>query len=90
MIRYLLSRIGCLMLLVGAIVLVLGIAAESSGEPAFNLVLIGAGLTFLGLLLWSRLRRKQHRNTSFSMFRKRDSREEQETDDEWDDHNDDW
>ncbi|HCU56760.1 MAG TPA: hypothetical protein DF984_00775 [Anaerolineaceae bacterium] len=90
MIRYLLSRIGCLMLLVGAVVLVLGIAAESSGEPAFNLVLIGAGLTFLGLLLWSRLRRKQHRNTRFSMFRKRDSREEQETDDEWDDHNDDW
>jgi flagellar biosynthesis component FlhA len=90
MIRYLLSRIGCLMLLVGAIVLVLGIAAESSGEPAFNLVLIGAGLTFLGLLLWSKLRRKQRRNTRFSMFRKRDSREEQETDDEWDDHNDDW
>lgn len=90
MIRYLLSRIGCLMLLVGAVVLVLGIAAESSGEPAFNLVLIGAGLTFLGLLLWSRLRRKQHRNTRFSMFRKRDDREEQESDDEWDDHNDDW
>lgn len=90
MIRYLLSRIGCLMLLVGAIVLVLGIAAESSGEPAFNLVLIGAGLTFLGLLLWSKLRRKQRRNTRFSMFRKRDSREEQETDDEWDDHNDNW
>ena len=90
MIRYLLSRMGCLMFLVGAVILVLGVAAESSGEPAFNLVLIGAGLTFLGLLLWSRLRRKQSRNTRFSMFRKRDSREEQETDDEWNDRNDDW
>ncbi len=90
MIRYLLSRMGCLMFLVGAVILVLGVAAESSGEPAFNLVLIGAGLTFLGLLLWSRLRRKQRRNTRFSMFRKRDDREEQETEDEWNDHNDDW
>lgn len=90
MIRYLLSRMGCLMFLVGAVVLVLGVAAESSGEPAFNLVLIGAGLTFLGLFLWNKLRRKQRRNTRFSMFRKRDSREEQEVDDEWDDRNDDW
>lgn len=90
MIRYLLSRMGCLMFLVGAVVLVLGIAAESSGEPAFNLVSIGAGLTFLGLLLWSKLRRKQRRNTRFSMFRKRDDREEQDVDDEWDDRNDDW
>ncbi len=90
MIRYLFSRIGCLMFLVGAVVLVLGVAAESSGEPAFNLVLIGAGLTFLGLLLWSKLRQKQRRNTRFSMFRKRDDREEQDGDNKWDDRNDDW
>jgi flagellar biosynthesis component FlhA len=90
MIRYLLSRIGCLMFLVGAVVLVLGIAAESSGEPALNLVLIGAGLTFLGLLLWSKLRRKQRRGTRFAMFRKREQREEQDVEDEWDDQYDDW
>ena len=90
MIRYLLSRIGCLMFLVGAVVLVLGIAAESSGEPAFTLVLIGAGLAFLGMLLWSKLRRKQRRNTRFSMFRRRENREEQENEDGWDDQYDDW
>ena len=90
MIRYLLSRMGCLMFLVGAVVLVLGIAAETSGEPAFNLVLIGAALAFLGLFLWSKLRRKKRRNTRFSMFRRRDQREEQEIEDEWDDQYDDW
>lgn len=90
MIRYLLSRIGCLMFLVGAVVLVLGIAAETSGEPAFNLVLIGAGLVFLGFLLWNKLRRRQRRNTRFSRFRRREQREEQETEDRWDDHNDNW
>jgi LPXTG-motif cell wall-anchored protein len=90
MIRYLISRIGCLMFLVGAVVLALGIAAESSGEPAFNLVFIGAGLMLLGLLLWSKLRRKKRRNTRFSMFRRRERREDQETEDEWDDQYDDW
>jgi LPXTG-motif cell wall-anchored protein len=90
MIRYLLSRIGCLMFLVGAVILVLGIAAETTGEPAFNLVLIGAGLTFLGLFLWSKVRRKQRRNTRFSMFRRRGGQEEQEVEDEWNDQHDNW
>lgn len=90
MIRYLFSRIGCLMFLVGVVVLVLGIAAETSGEPAFNLVLIGAGLVFLGFLLWNKLRRKQRRNTRFSLFRRRERQEEQETEDGWDDQYDDW
>lgn len=90
MIRYLLSRFGCLMLLVGAVILTLGIAAESSGEPAFKLVVIGAGLALLGLLLWSKLRRKQRRNTRFSIFRRRENREEQEKEDEWNDPYDNW
>jgi flagellar biosynthesis component FlhA len=85
MIRFLLSRIGCLMLIVGSIVLVLGVAAERSGQPAFNLVLIGVVLSFLGFLLWSRLRQKGRRNTRFSLFRKREQRDEREEEDEWDD-----
>lgn len=85
MIRYLLSRIGFLMCLIGAVALILGVAAESSGQPAFNLVLIGAGLVFLGFLLWSKLRRKGRRNTRFSRFRKRNSEDQQDAEDEWDD-----
>ena len=90
MIRYLLSRMGCLMFLVGAVVLVLGIAAETSGEPALQPGSDWRGLGFSGLFLWSKLRRKKRRNTRFSMFRRRDQREEQETEDEWDDQYDDW
>ncbi len=88
MIRFLFSRIGCLMWLVGAIVLIVGIAAENSGQPAFNLVIAGIGLTLVGFLLWNRLRPKKRRNTRFSMFRKHDREDEQERYDDWDDRYD--
>lgn len=88
MIRFLFSRIGCLMWLAGVIVLILGIAAESSGQPAFDLVLGGIGLTLVGFLLWNRLRRKERRNTRFSMFRKQDREDERDQYDDWDDRYD--
>ena len=69
-----------MMVLVGSIVLVLGIAAESSGLPAFKYVVIGIALSFLGFLLWNRLRKKK-RNTRFSLFRKRE-RDDEESDKE--------
>jgi len=65
-----------MMVLVGSIVLVLGIAAESSGLPAFKYVVIGIALSFLGFLLWNRLRKKK-RNTRFSLFRKRERDDEE-------------
>lgn len=76
-----------MMLILGSMILALGIAAESSGEPAFKLLLIGGGLSFVGILLWNKLRTKQKRSTRFSLFRKRDRREERqsrEEDDGWD------
>lgn len=80
MIRYLLSRIGCLLLILGSIVLVVGIAAENSGESAFDIVLIGAVVTFTGFLLWNRLRPKT-RSSRFSIFRgSRRGGEDQEED----------
>jgi hypothetical protein len=88
MIRFLISRIGCLMWLVGAIVLIVGIATESSGQNAFNLVLSGIGLTLVGFLLWKWLRPKGRRNTRFSMFRRRGQEDERDRYEDWDDRYD--
>ena len=64
------------MLLVGAILLVLGVAAVRSGQSAFNFLLIGAVLSVLGFVLWNKLRSKKRRNTRFSLFRKGDEDED--------------
>ena len=58
-------------------IVVLGIAAERSGEPAFNFLAFGGLLFVGGLLLWAKLRRQPRQNTRFSMFRKRDQPDEQ-------------
>ncbi len=84
MIRYLLSRVGCLMLIVGSIILVVGIAAERSGQPAFSILLGGGAVTFIGFMLWNKLRKKTSRSPKFSLFRKRNRREERKQDDGWD------
>jgi len=76
MIRYVFSRLGCLIGLVGAILLVLGVAAVRSGQPALNYLLIGALLAVLGFALWQKLRKKEQRSTRFSLFRKRGGEEE--------------
>ncbi len=60
------------MVLVGAILLVLGIAAVRSAQPAFTYLLFGALLIIIGFALWNKLRRKQRRSTRFSLFRRRD------------------
>jgi len=64
------------MLLVGAIFLVLGVAAVRSGQSAFNYLLFGALLSILGSVLWNKLRSKKRRNTRFSLFRKEDEQED--------------
>ncbi|MCB2213974.1 hypothetical protein KQH50_01130 [bacterium] len=89
MIRYILSRIGCLAVLVGAIILVVGVSAERSGHPALSMVLGGGALALVGLLLWSKLRPKARRSTRFSMFRRRErEKDEEEGYDRWDDRYD--
>jgi len=72
------------MTLIGSILLVLGIAAERSGHPALDYVLMGVALTLVGFLLWNRLRKKQ-RSTRFSLFRKRKDDEDEDQEDQWKD-----
>lgn len=83
MIRYLLSRIGCLMLLSGIIVLIIGVGVLQSGGPAFEVILIGIVLLITGFLLWNKLRSKNLQSKRFSMFRKPDQEDDQDSDDGW-------
>jgi uncharacterized membrane protein YfcA len=85
MIRYLFSRLGCLMMIFGVIVLVVGVAALQSEQPTLSLLFIGSVLTFLGHLIWNRLREKTPRNKRFSMLRNREREEQQRTDNGWED-----
>ena len=82
MIRYLFSRLGCLIWLVGAVVLGVGIVSESSGHPAFSMVAGGIGLLVVGFLLWQWLRPKGQKSTRFSMLRRRTWEDEQDEDNE--------
>lgn len=83
MIRYLLSRIGCLMLLSGVIILIIGAAVLQSGGPALEVILIGIVLSFTGFLLWNKLKSKRRQSTRFSMFRKPDQEDDQDSDNGW-------
>jgi uncharacterized membrane protein YfcA len=85
MIRYLLSRIGCLMMIFGVIVLVVGVAALQSEQPALTLLFVGSVVTFFGHLLWNQLRDKAPRNKRFSVFRNRKREEEGRKDNSWED-----
>jgi len=92
MIRYLLSRIGCFMLLAGSIFLVVGFALVGSAEPNLDALLIGFALFFGGYLLWHRFRKKTERRRRFSKFRKNteeDVQQMQENDHGWEDRFDD-
>jgi uncharacterized membrane protein YfcA len=81
MIRHFLSRIGCLMMIGGGIVLIVGVAALRSDHPAMKPLAIGALLFLFGFFLWSKLKKKPRRSTRFSIFRKR-TREAQEDENE--------
>ena len=86
MIRYLLSRIGCLIFLGGVLALVIGFAAVRSGEPEFDILLVGVGLTFLGFFMWNKLRPRVIREKRASKFRRRKDEDRQEMpheDDGW-------
>lgn len=72
----------------GVLLLVLGIAGERSGYPAFNFIFIGILLLGGGFLLWGKLRRKPRRNTRFSLFRKQDKDQDdaqEPEEDRWED-----
>lgn len=85
MIRFLLSRIGCLMMFIGVIVLAVGIAAVQSDQPGLSFLALGAAGIFLGFLLWDRLRERTPRNKRSSLFRKRGRRREDDQNDRWED-----
>ena len=73
------------MMIFGVIVLVVGLAALQSEQPALSLLFIGAVVTFLGNLIWNRLRDKAPRKKRFSMFRNRERDEEQQKGNGWED-----
>ena len=77
--------------MVGVLLLVLGIAAERSGQPAFNFLVIGFLLFIGGFFLWRKLRQAPRRNTRFSLFRKHKGEEDMDRSDElgWGDTYDD-
>ena len=87
MIRYLLSRIGCLMMMAGSILLVIGAAAVRSDQPGFNFLSIGLLLSVFGLLLWNRLRAKKPIKPRFSKLKKREQERPKAQDDRqgWED-----
>ena len=77
--------------MIGVLLLVIGIAAEQSGQPAFNYLLIGFLLFIGGFFLWRKLRQTPRRSTRFSLFRKRNREEDMDRSDEmgWGDPYDD-
>jgi len=74
------------MSLVGVILFIVGFAAFRSGHSAFDYLLLGAGLVLLGYFLWHKLRERNRKSTRFSLFRKRNTGE----DDEQKDQDDGW
>ncbi len=83
MIRNFLSRIGCLMLFFGIIVLVVGVATAQSRETPLNLYLIGSAVTVTGFILYARMRSRSSQNKRSSFFRKRERRPAQTEDHPW-------
>jgi hypothetical protein len=79
---------GCLFLIAGSILLILGAGAVRSDQPGFDLLLIGLALFFFGFILWNRWRSKERRSTRFSKFRMKSKNEEEkagEADYRWED-----
>jgi len=73
-----------MMVIFGSIALVVGIAAESSDQPAFNFLAIGLALSFFGFLLWNRLRPKKGSKPGGKRSRKRQGRDAEEGQDQVD------
>ena len=74
--------------MVGSILLILGIAAERSGQPAFNFLMIGIACMLVGFLVWNKLRPRQKRPRRFSLFGKGGEEEGNDRKNEigWEDH----
>ncbi|MFU8826592.1 MAG: hypothetical protein ACNA70_03785 [Brevefilum sp.] len=83
MIRFLVSRLALLLMIIGIIVLAVGVAALQSDLPALNLLAIGAAGTVFGFLLWNRLRKRRPRNSRSVSSGKRERRAQQAADDPW-------
>jgi len=67
------------MALAGSILILIGIAAERSGEPAFDYLFLGIALGLVGILLWNKLRtRAEQPSRRFSLFRKREEKKKDE------------
>lgn len=83
MIRTFISRIGCLMLFFGIIILIVGFVIAQSEEVPMTQYLYGSALAAVGFILYARMRGRtsQKKRTPFS--RRRDRRSPQNEDHPW-------
>jgi hypothetical protein len=74
-----LSRIGCLLTVIGAMVLYIFFMTDTIGQSTGDQFLIGAGLVLLGLLFWRRGRPSEPQPTArFKTLRQLRSKDPEE------------
>jgi hypothetical protein len=64
-----LSRIGCLLVVIGALVLYIFFMTDTIGQSQGDTFLIGAGLVLVGLLFWRRGRPEPAPSNRFRILR---------------------
>lgn len=66
------------MAVAGAILLIIGIAALRSDQPALNYLFLGFSLALVGVLLWNKLRPRTERIRRFSRLRKKEDQKQED------------
>jgi hypothetical protein len=66
------------MAVAGAILLIIGIAALRSDQPALNYLFLGFALALVGVLLWNKLRPRTERIRRFSRLRKKEDQKQED------------
>ncbi len=66
------------MAVAGAILLIIGIAALRSDQPALNYLFLGFALALVGVLLWNKLRPRTERTRRLSRQRKKKDQKQED------------
>ncbi len=69
--RPFLSRFGCFLVVIGSFLLILGVAAAVSDQPALGIILGGVFLSALGFAFWRGTSERSGKPTRRSRFRRR-------------------
>ena len=89
MIRTLFSRIGCLILFFGTIVLIVGFVIAQSEETPMNQYLIGSAMIVIGFILYARMRGSASKNKRKPFSTRRERHSPQKEDHPWENQFDD-